>query len=197
MKKKYLFLLIVMIKLIVPANGQVGLVAHWSFDELNGNTFSDASGFSNHGTSYGAHIVKGVVGNALSFNGIKDYARIPGEEQNPPDFLKGLGEGSISLWFKADYIPTDYGIAPIFFYGAENNCNYFDAANQGLIIELGHSPVHAGSESLYFTIWKNGCTLPSFCFDSGSNIPTEVWNHFSPSVREINDIKGRLMPLIQ
>jgi hypothetical protein len=50
--------------------------------------------------------------------------------------------------------------------------------------ELGHSPVHPASEFLYFTIWKNGCTVPSFCYDSNSEIPTGVWHHFVAVVGE-------------
>lgn len=78
-----------------------------------------------------------------------------------------------------DYIPTDHGIAPIFYYGSRDPCdNFFDAANQGLIIEVGHSPIHYGSKRIYFTIWANGCTYPSFCFDSNDPLTEGEWYHF-------------------
>jgi hypothetical protein len=184
MRKKYLSLLAVLIITIPNLIAQDSLAAHWSFDELNGNVFTDVGDLTSHGVVYGAHLVDGVVGKALSFDGIEDYARIPGGMGVPPVILKELGEGSISLWFKAEHIPTEYGIAPIFYYGATENCDFFDAANQGLIIELGHSPIHPGSKSLYFTIWKNGSTYPSFCYDSGFDIPLGVWNHFVAVVGE-------------
>ena len=184
MAKKYLSISAVLIITISRLIAQDSLVAHWTFDELNGDFFTDVDYLTGSGVVYGADLVKGVLGNALSFDGIDDYARISGGNDVPPEILKELGEGSISLWFKAEYIPTEYGIAPIFYYGAKDNCNFFDAANQGLIIELGHSPVHRGSESLYFTIWKNGCTVPSCCYDSGFDVQTGVWNHFVAIVGE-------------
>jgi len=184
MNKNYLSLLTVLIITISNLIAQDSLVAHWSFDELNGDVFADVDDLTSHGVVYGAQLVDGVLGKALSFDGIEDYARIPGGKEVPPVILKELGEGSISLWFKAEHIPTEYGIAPIFYYGAADNCNFFDAANKGLIIELGHSPVHLGSESLYFTIWKNGCTVPSFCYDSRFSVQTGVWHHFVAVVGE-------------
>ncbi len=114
----------------------------------------------------------------MSFDGSDDYVRIPGDGQNLPTIFSTLGKGSISLWFKADKIPTDYGIAPILYYGTEQQCNFFDAANKGLIIELGHSPIYYGSEAIFFTIWKNGCTVPSFCFDSRIAVSSNEWHHY-------------------
>ena len=49
---------------------------------------------------------------------------------------------------------------------------------------MGHSPVHRQSERLYFTIWKNGCTYPSFCFDSNEGISTGQWHHIVVVVDE-------------
>lgn len=168
----------------LAANSQDGLVAHWSFDEISGDTIIDHSQYGNHGTNYGAESVQGIKGNALSFDGVDDYVRIPENWEAPPEVFADLGKGAISVWFKADHIPTDYGIAPILFYGAEEQCDFFDAANQGLIIELGHSPIHYGSERLYFTIWKNGCTYPSFCYDSRDPVSTGEWHHFVAVVGE-------------
>lgn len=162
----------------ITLNAQNGLVAYWSFDELVNDTIYDHSENANHGTNYGAVLVPGKIGNALSFDGENDYARIPGNDQSPPAIFSTLGKGSISLWFKANDIPIIYGIAPILYYGANEQCNYFDAANQGLIIELGHSPIYLGSEAIFFTIWKNGCTLPSFCFDSFSDVTINEWHHY-------------------
>lgn len=182
----YLYKFPVFVLLLSTASlfSQSGLVAYYDFDDLENNKFTDASQYSNHGTSYGAKLIPGIKNNALSFDGIDDYTRIPGDGQAPPEIFSGLGEGSISVWFKVDHIPTEYGIAPIFYYGSEEKCDFFDAANQGLIIEIGHSPIHYGSERIYFTIWKNGCTLPSFCYDSKYAVPVGEWQHYVAVVGE-------------
>lgn len=184
MKMKFVYLLFYSLLMPFLSISQNGLVAHWSFDNTEGDTFFDLSGNGNHGTRYGAEVVEGKIGSALKFNGVGDYARIPADNEAPPQILRDLGKGSISIWFKADNIPTNYGIAPMFYYGAEEMCNFFDAANQGMIIELGHSPIFPGSEELFFTMWKNGCTYPSFCFDSNMPIPTGQWIHFVAVVGE-------------
>lgn len=161
----------------ITIEAQDGLVAYWSFDEFQAGTFKDLSGEKNHGTAFGAESIEGVKGKALYFDGKGDYAMIGNELYTNPANLNNLGSGSISLWFRVDHIPLENGIAPIFYYGGLQKCDFFDAANEGLIIEVGHSPVHYGSESLYFTIWAKGCTLPSFCFDSNDPIETGKWNH--------------------
>lgn len=164
--------------------GQNDLVGYWSFDEPEGEVFFDRSQFNNHGKIIGAEIIPGLKGNALYFDGVDDFATISGENENPPEVLKDLGSGSISLWFRVDHIPPENGIAPVLYYGAAEKCDFFDASNQGLIIEVGHSPVHYRSERLYFTLWKNGCGLPSFCYDSNDPIETGEWYHFVVIVGE-------------
>ena len=59
-----------------------GLVGHWSFDEGNGNVVYDYSGNDNTGNIYGATWVEGVLGGALSFDGVDDYIEI----SNTPEF---------------------------------------------------------------------------------------------------------------
>ena len=166
------------------ATAQEGLVAHWSFDALENNIFHDQSGNGYHGTAYGAKLISGKHGNALSFDGEDDYARIPGEDQDPPAVFSTLGKGSIALWFKVNDIPDNFGISPLLYYGTNGICNFFDAANKGLILEVGHSPIHYGSERLYFTMWSNGCTYPSFCVDTRYSISTGVWHHYVAVVGE-------------
>ena len=160
-----------------PLDAQDGLVGYWSFDNLEGDYFKDHTEHNNNAIAFGAVMNPGVLGNALHFDGVADYVMIGDAEFNPPEILMNMGEGSISLWFKVDSIPLDHGIAPILYYGSEGKCDFFDAANEGLIIEVGHSPVHFNSERLYFTLWKNGCTYPSFCFDSNEPIALGKWYH--------------------
>jgi len=160
-------------------------IAHWTFDENSGNTAYDSSGNGYHATVTGAQWTTGKVNGALEFDGANDYVQITENTTQFHSNLQTVGKGSIAVWFKADYIPTTHGIVPIFYYGDLDPCtNMFDAANQGLIIELGHSPVHPGSERLYFTIFANGCTLPSFCYDSWDPIQTGEWYHFVAVVGE-------------
>ncbi len=160
-----------------PSEAQDGLVGYWKFDNLEGEYFKDHSEHNNNAIAIGAVMNPGVVGNALHFDGDDDYVIIGDEKSNPPEILMNLGKGSISLWFKVDSIPLKHGIAPILYYGSESKCEFFDAANEGLIIEVGHSPIHYQSERLYFTIWKDGCTYPSFCFDSADPIALGKWYH--------------------
>ncbi|NIO49611.1 MAG: hypothetical protein GTN73_09295 [Candidatus Aminicenantes bacterium] len=162
-----------------------GLLANWTFDEGNGNIIGDFSSYDKSGTVYGASWTKGAVNGALDFDGEDDYVQIPDYFSLPPSHLTSLGEGSISIWFKCDSIPTDYGIMPIFYYGAYDPClNIPDAANQGLIIEVGHSPIHPESKRIYFTIFAEGCTFPSCCFDSSEDITEREWHHFVAVVGE-------------
>lgn len=163
---------------------QTGLVGHWSFDHSTTDIIKDETSFEHNGITNGAAKIAGVKGKALYFNGDGAFAKIRGNGQNTPEVISELGEGSISLWFKAEYIPTEYGIAPIFYYGSTEKCDFFDAANEGLIIEIGHSPIYEGNESLFFTIWKNGCTYPSFCYDSNQAIEIGKWYHFVAVVGE-------------
>jgi hypothetical protein len=166
-----------LIMVAVASYSQNGLVGYWSFDEIKGDTISNESEFNHPVITHGAKLIDGIKEKALSFNGTSNFAEIPGKEGGTPAVLSQLGEGSIAFWFKVDHIPTDFGIAPMFYYGMEDKCKFFDAANKGLIIELGHTPVHFRSERLYFTMWKNGCTLPTFCYDSYHPIPEGEWHH--------------------
>ena len=183
-KQHYMIFAMMFMMLALAVKGQDGLVAHWRFDTVEKGIIYDETLNANHGTNYGGKLIDGIDGRALSFDGKDDYARIPGDGVDPPEILSKLGKGSISLWFKVEYIPKNDGIAPIFYYGAEEKCDFFDAANKGLIIEVGHSPIHYRSERLYFTIWKNGCTFPSFCYDSNNPIPLNKWHHIVVVVGE-------------
>ena len=51
-------------------------IGYWAFDEGEGSVAAD-SALANHGVVHDAAWVEGIRGNALSFNGINSYARIP------------------------------------------------------------------------------------------------------------------------
>ena len=99
---------------LINLHGQDGLVGYWSFDSLAENQFVDLSGQGNHGFVFGTNLVSGIQGNALHFDGQNDYAMI-GDTDTLPELFRDLGEGTISLWFKVDFIPRFHGIAPLFF----------------------------------------------------------------------------------
>jgi len=56
---------------------QKGLVGYWRFDEETGSTAKDSSPYGNDGTIYGATRVRGIIGKALSFDGVDDYVEVP------------------------------------------------------------------------------------------------------------------------
>lgn len=178
MKLIKISLLLVLILRCITTDAQQGLVVHWSFDTIVAGQFKDHITNTFAGTIYGCESIPGPVGNALGFDGTDDYARIPEGDKPPPQVLQNLSKGSISLWFKVEDIPMSNGIRPIFYYGRQNACDFFDAANEGMIIEVGHSPIHNQSRRLYFTEWTNGCTYPSFCYDSWNPIIEGEWYHF-------------------
>ncbi len=161
-------------------NPHDGLVAHWALDEGAGSVAGDSLGTAGAGEIHGAAWTTGLGGHALEFDGVDDYVEVA---SLPP--VASLGAGSIAIWFRVDSIPTVRGIAPVFYYGSRGSCaNMFDAANQGLVVELGHSPIHYGSKRLYFTIFANGCDFPSFCYDSRDAVSEGEWHHFVAVVGE-------------
>ena len=121
----------------------------------------------------GLNYTNSTVNGALEFDG-NDYV-----EKEFPEGFQTLGEGSISLWFKVNDIPLDSGIRPILHYGEKEPCmDMAGDTNKGLIIEVGHSPIHSKSKRLYITEFNDGCALPSFCFDSNYPIFEGKWYHF-------------------
>jgi len=165
---------------------QQGMVGYWSFDKFSIDFFRDESGNSNNGTAFHVSKIDGVKGSALRFYGEGSYAKITGrgEGNKPPSLISNLAQGSVSVWFKVEQIPLEHGIAPILYFGSTKKCDFFDAANQGLIIEVGHSPIYPENENLFYTVWADGCTYPSLCFDSDFKIIKGVWNHFVVVVGE-------------
>lgn len=154
------------------------LVAHWLYNETE-TIAKDNSENKFNGKIFGSPEKYRGFTTAYNFDGKNDFIAVPDTNNAPPQQISSLTKGSISIWFKVDSIPVVDGIMPVFYYGSSDNClNMFDASNQGLIIEVGHSPVHLGSKRLYFTLFMNGCTLPSLCFDTDFFLDENSWYHF-------------------
>jgi len=65
------------VRLLEPISGPKDYIAYWRFNEGSGNIAYDSSGNNNNGTIYGATWVNGVIGKALSFDGVDDYVKVP------------------------------------------------------------------------------------------------------------------------
>jgi hypothetical protein len=129
-----------------------GLVAHWTFDERDGNEVYDAKG-GNDGLVYGAKWVNGLFGGALSFDGDGDYISI--KEKSLPK----AGPYSISLWLRADGEYTDKFTAQ----GHDQNACWFhyyvnDKAKSTLGSTAGGSgrTVIRGADNRSFCNWRLG-----------------------------------------
>ncbi len=148
-------------------NTEEGLINYLKLDE-EGQLIEDTNEIieeKKHGTQF--------VDNNIIFDGENDFIELNNFN------LKNIGQGSISVWFKVQDIPNSNGIRPILYYGAKNPCkNMPDASNQGVIIEVGHDPMHYNSKNLYFTIFADGCEYPTFCYDSNKAIKENKWYHF-------------------
>jgi len=75
---------------------QKGLVGYWRFDEETGSTAKDSSPYGNHGTIYGATRVRGIIGKALSFDGVDDYVEVANSES-----LNPTNEITLMAWVNA------------------------------------------------------------------------------------------------
>ncbi len=84
-------------KVIADTVPSSGLFGYWKFDEGLGTTVSDSSGNGNTGTiGYAPHWVKGIIANALSFDGSQDYVSIP---TSPSVAVQGNAI-SLECWIK-------------------------------------------------------------------------------------------------
>jgi len=76
-------------------------VGYWRFDEGSGDVAHDSSGNGNDGTIYTATWTTGKVGNALHFNGVNSWVKIPSSPT-----LTGLSQITLEAWIQEDSIPS-------------------------------------------------------------------------------------------
>lgn len=74
-----------------------GLIAHWSFDEADGDTVQDVGDLGADGTMInGARRVAGIQGGAVSFNGVDEHIKI--DNQAALEVGKNGSDFSLSFW---------------------------------------------------------------------------------------------------
>ena len=132
--------------------GDIGLVAHWKFDEGAGGTAADSVGNAHPGTIGGtANWVAGRVGGALDFDGSTNYVDIQGD--NPIV----TGTFSLAMWVYARNIPTPDSRMPL--------------ANDSWVEGAIH--VHIWPETNIFRIdTKNGTDI-----SSNTVLQADQWYH--------------------
>jgi hypothetical protein len=86
-----------------------GVVSYWRFDEGTGTMAYDSIG-DNHGTIYGATWTSGMIGGALSFDGIDDY--VAGSDAGFPIAQDGM---TFTVWTKPTIV--DGNLRIFFEYG--------------------------------------------------------------------------------
>ena len=80
--------------LILQEPDPKNLLAHWTFDSVDGATVNDSSGMKNNGTLVNSPaLVPGKIGQAASFNGVDQFLRAPAGLFHAHRTL------SIALWF--------------------------------------------------------------------------------------------------
>jgi len=88
--------------LIGPQLHDVSQVLYLPFDLDDGSYVRDRSGYSNHGTIYGATRVAGKIGGALGYDGVDDYVEISHSN------VFNLTNVSLVAWIYIDSFPNDY-----------------------------------------------------------------------------------------
>ena len=106
MRPLKIFLLVALVLVVFTgflnnSSAETEPIAHWSFDEGEGNIAHDESGNGNDGTLENGPVwVDGVSGSALHFDGIDEHLQFP-------DLISGeLADFTVSVWFKTAGFPT-------------------------------------------------------------------------------------------
>ena len=149
-------------RLALQSNGglEEGLVGHWRFDEGTGGTVYDSTGSGYEGAIHGPTWVSGIVGSALSFDGINDYVEIDADlslHHHP-------GQISVAGWVQVLSVDTDQSSQsrqPILAKGLPGEWEYalyvHDNMDAGLSVWQGsgapHNEIRGGD--LFFANWHH------------------------------------------
>ena len=152
-------------RLTTPTSVDTSLKGYWSFNgqDISGTTAYDRSGVGNSGTlTSGPTKVKGVIGQALDFDGTDDYITI-----TDADDTKYVGALTLCTWAKIDTGST-YNHFMGKHSGAGGSQNPFDFRTSNDAIPklslIRSNTTHIGWEGPVVTIgqWKHYCvTAPS------------------------------------
>jgi hypothetical protein len=150
----------------VPSGGS-GLLAYWSFDQLQGATVMDQSGNGNHGTNQGAStFANGIVGPAMHFDGQNDFISVPSFD------IPGAGL-TISGWIRSNRFANDpactYLDCRIISKGTSTN-------SQDHYWMLSTIPAGNGNVALRFRLKTNGQTETLIANSNGYLLENE-WTH--------------------
>lgn len=153
-------------KTISAGIDKLGAVGLWYLD---GNV-SDASGYSNNGTVYGALWSKGKFGSCLYFDGANDRVEIP--DSDILDISEAL---TIEAWVNPDTYPN-----------AGNNilAKYYSASNQRAYL----LQIRAGEDKL--RAWMSTDGSGSFSYLGSGIVPVGTWTHVACTWNK-SDAKAR------
>ncbi len=157
-----------------PAGSEAGDVpgytAFWKFDETSGPIAHDESENGFHAAVHGATWTGGHDVNALSFDNLDDY--VDNDANGLISEISSHSQGSISVWFKIDTLPTGGAVHSVFYLGDGGG-----SGTDSFHIEVGHFN-DSQQRRLYFTLIKDSQVV--LCYDSGGFelIQTDTWYQF-------------------
>jgi hypothetical protein len=153
MRRQLIFVVAMGMVLLVaiPTETEANLIGHWTFDEHSGMTAFDSAG-DNDGTIYGATRADGILGGALDFDGVGDYANCGNN-----DSLDLTDELTISAWINRPNFSTHAVIV---------------GKNNGNSVTAGYG-LFSYKEGLEFTFYSQGWrrTTPRF------PVTANQWHH--------------------
>lgn len=136
------------------------LIGYWSMDidAIEGNIVKDISGRENHGTIIGdPQVVKGKIGEALTFNGVDDYITLPDMGIHP--------QVTVEIWASLDDRSGRFGLVsnPTVVGEIPEAIIYFSISHDGIFLSLLHNTVSSG--------------LASHSMFVGEAVKTHKWHH--------------------
>jgi hypothetical protein len=157
-----------------PGTLSDGLVGHWSFDgPVTGPTWTDdVSGNGNRGTlQNGPKAVRGLLGQALEFDGTDDYVQRNSAVVTGAPF-------SVCAWVKLDQLPTTRGdSSTIFSIGTTgNSSNWFNLRADG----------SDGTNTVQFNARDGN---PAQIAQTSTTVTPGVWQHYCGVATSATDRK--------